>query len=516
MANTGKESEKERRLLFLIILCAAAVLRIYIVTLDMNILLDQGLVQDDAYYYYVIARHILEHGLSSFDGINLTNGYHPLWQAISLPVFYCFDGDLAVRIMLAIASLFDLLSLIVFYKILRRVLKNHYVVLIGMIILAFHGTIIRTWFNGIETALSVFSLLWLLHQLLLIKDSHTSALKDHIWLGVIAAFSFLSRTDNAIIIMAIFLFLYLPPLFSNKEYKCGLVASAIFAALISPWLAWNIVNFGSIVQISGQMRGGTWLIDGPPAELSLPQALIYSAVSSLTSIRIVFEKMFAPAFLPVLSGYTYFAFFLLSAIYICLKYPACKRNFYLFFPFMAGVIALFLYHAGVRHFVRGWYNAPVLLMLTLTFCFLLDEIKTKTFENLHRNIFFIILAILIIFYSPGNYTKRPDNLHLDNRLAIAAWINLNTSPDAIIGAANAGIMGYYTKRSVINLDGVVNEQAFHARIANQLQRYIRDAGIDYLADHKGTLTLLCRPNSYYNCTRVDNLGTSTQVMRISD
>ena len=34
---------------------------------------------DDAYYYLVIARNIVETGLSTFDGQTLTNGYHPLW-----------------------------------------------------------------------------------------------------------------------------------------------------------------------------------------------------------------------------------------------------------------------------------------------------------------------------------------------------------------------------------------------------------------------------------------------------
>lgn len=38
------------------------------------------LLEDDAYYYTVIARNIVRTGASSFDGISLTNGYHPLWM----------------------------------------------------------------------------------------------------------------------------------------------------------------------------------------------------------------------------------------------------------------------------------------------------------------------------------------------------------------------------------------------------------------------------------------------------
>ena len=38
--------------------------------------------EDDFYYYVVIAQHLVQSGLSSFDGTTLTNGYHPLWMAV--------------------------------------------------------------------------------------------------------------------------------------------------------------------------------------------------------------------------------------------------------------------------------------------------------------------------------------------------------------------------------------------------------------------------------------------------
>jgi len=514
MIRANTDTEKERHIIFLLIIFAAVILRIYILSLDMNILLDQGLVQDDAFYYYVIAHHIIEQGQSSFDGINLTNGYHPLWQAITLPVFYFSHGNAAVRTILGIASFLDLISIFIFYKILQRVIKNKYVILTGVAILAFHGTIIRTWFNGLETALSIFSLLWLLHQFVCIRQAGTTSLKDHLWLGVIAAISFLSRTDNAIIIFCIFLFLYLPPALSKKEWRYGLTASTVFIALISPWLLWNIIHFGSIVQISGKIRDNTWLTNGMPVERPLLDQLLYGVSSSITPMKIVFEKMFSPTFLKISLGYIYFCLFALSLFFAQRNHLSLRKNLYLFIPFIAGVLVLFLYHTGVRHFVRGWYNATILLIFTLVICLVLDEIKP--FAKFHKIQFFIILAAQLILYSPYSYTKSPKEIRLDDRVAIAEWINTNTPPDAIIGAANAGIMGYYSNRTVINLDGVVNERAFDARISNQLQQYIRDAQISYLADHKNSITHLCESNPYYTCIPADNLGRSTQVVRINN
>ena len=44
-------------------------------------------IRDDAYYYFKVAQNISEGQGSTFDGINPTNGYHPLWMLICVPIF---------------------------------------------------------------------------------------------------------------------------------------------------------------------------------------------------------------------------------------------------------------------------------------------------------------------------------------------------------------------------------------------------------------------------------------------
>src|ERR1044071_8162032 len=46
------------------------------------------LTHEDGFYYFKIAQNAA-HGLgSSFDGVNLTNGYHPLWLLCLIPVLW--------------------------------------------------------------------------------------------------------------------------------------------------------------------------------------------------------------------------------------------------------------------------------------------------------------------------------------------------------------------------------------------------------------------------------------------
>ena len=40
----------------------------------------------DSFYYLTVARNLVELGSPTFDEVHLTNGFHPLWQALlSLP-----------------------------------------------------------------------------------------------------------------------------------------------------------------------------------------------------------------------------------------------------------------------------------------------------------------------------------------------------------------------------------------------------------------------------------------------
>jgi hypothetical protein len=42
---------------------------------------------DDAFYYFKVAQNISEGRGITFDGLSTTNGFHPLWMAICVPIF---------------------------------------------------------------------------------------------------------------------------------------------------------------------------------------------------------------------------------------------------------------------------------------------------------------------------------------------------------------------------------------------------------------------------------------------
>jgi hypothetical protein len=61
-----------------LLFAAALAFGFYLFSASVSSLLAHG-IPDDAFYYLKIAQNFARGAGSSFDGINPTNGYHPLW-----------------------------------------------------------------------------------------------------------------------------------------------------------------------------------------------------------------------------------------------------------------------------------------------------------------------------------------------------------------------------------------------------------------------------------------------------
>jgi hypothetical protein len=174
-------------------------------------------------------------------------------------------------------------------------------------------------------------------------------------------------------------------------------------------------------------------------------------------------------------------------------------------PF-SGMFAALLYETGIRWFVRTWYYAPYAL-LAATFCGIAahwaegvaldvrDWLARRTASSGTRAIptglvlgaVYAVLAFgLLRVYGP----QQADGLVFRYGwqtavLEATGWMRENTEPDARFAAYNAGIPSYLSERTVVNLDGVVNRDAYHAAKDCTTRDYIREMRIDYVADTTG-------------------------------
>jgi hypothetical protein len=156
--------------------------------------------RDDAYYYFKVAQNITEgHGVT-FDGINPTNGYHPLWMVVCIPIFALarLDLILPLRVMLMVMAVLNAATAILIYRMISRALSPP----IGMIAASFwafntyiHYTVYEF---GLETPLAAFGVVWLVYQLSIFESEwRTQPVKPKqiVLLSIIAVITLFSRLD---------------------------------------------------------------------------------------------------------------------------------------------------------------------------------------------------------------------------------------------------------------------------------------------------------------------------------
>ncbi len=109
---------------------------------------------DDGFYYLEIARRLGRAEGSTFDGWNETNGYHPLWQLLLVPVTRYLRGDAAIRaaLLLGLVCLFAGMWLLV--RLLAPVMGSFTAATAGIVAAA---TTIRSTVDGMEGAVVVLA-----------------------------------------------------------------------------------------------------------------------------------------------------------------------------------------------------------------------------------------------------------------------------------------------------------------------------------------------------------------------
>jgi hypothetical protein len=79
-------------------------------------------VEDDAFYYTEIARNIAETGRSTFDGVTLSNGYHPAWMlvCVALARIFPLQSPEFFMALFAVQAVLVLAGVAVFARLLRE------------------------------------------------------------------------------------------------------------------------------------------------------------------------------------------------------------------------------------------------------------------------------------------------------------------------------------------------------------------------------------------------------------
>ena len=337
--------------------------------------------------------------------------------------------------------------------------------------------------------------------------------------GMLLGITILSRIDGVFLVLVLVLD-YLILLRKRRGTSGTLVRMLLLPAGVilfyGPWFLLNMAQSGSPLQDSGtatrflSMAYATYFNNGEAGlAVNGPDlAFIWEHVKhSISTMKVIppvhvffrsLEKtgdfIHAKGFLQNLGNILGGLAILLSAVAISRwkRDPDRARRRQLdFLLLFSGLLILSysFYIFGAFFFTRYFY--PVYMISCIFFSFILQDIivwfKARS-VLLRRTALSVATAYALLFMAfTGSqvFRSKPVYPFYD----IARWVNENTVKGERIGVFQCGMIGYFSDREIINLDGKVNRAALSALKIGSLSGYIQKERLDMILDHSQILKI---------------------------
>lgn len=431
------------------------------------------LLEDDAYYYTVIAHNLATTGISTFDGQTLTNGYHPLWLLIVTGLAKSVGTSplafASIEVMLASVGIFCFLTA---FRSRSAALSTAFVALAAVLASPLVG-------HGMEVSLLIAALgLFTLSVVRYVEDEG-SALE----LAVTSALVIGARIDAAVFVLPTLVLAAgslrraIPPLAFLA------VAGAVYAAI-------NMYLFGMPMPVSGGVKslGGLQFNHRLFDEALTPFANGVDMHSIVVFLRSVEGKMLVVLALALLA------------------LPFARRGSPAII-LLGGFVLGFLLYASKLMFGSSWtiwiwYGFPAFIGLSAAFVCFHD--RAAEFSP-HRGRFatlaawFVSLALVLgagVWVARANGLGKPTVITFEaiNRKAAVELAPI-LAGDRVAMGDRAGSFADAYKGPVTQIEGLVNDREFY----------------ETLKAHGDLKALLCRRGVRYLLAYMPDLGVYDTV-----
>jgi len=446
---------------------------------------------DDAWYYLTIGRNLANGNGSTFDGINLTNGYHPLWQMISVVPFLVGLDDLAAgRALLA----FQLVvgwgaTLALMSSTIARVLRSwppvsrRRVPIPGadrlgaltlaavLVLIAASPFVVKIFVNGLESGIAATCYAALLY-LVVRNGGHWVSGPSTRWrlaMSTLLSVTFLARTDAVLGFAALGVWCIAEAIRMKPAGPVRRIVElfALPALVIAGYSYLNLRLFGTPQQISGLVKrapldAGTVTLFGVfvAAAVAVGWLAFRASPKAGHNGRFPMAGMFAKQ-----TGW-----------------------------FASFCVLLVGYYNVLSVQQWLWYYAPValylILLLVLGVADMAGSALTLAPEGTTAGrallpvqaIMGVILVGLLAYTGPQFFDPNLRSIQIANA-STGTWMRQHLPDNARIASWDAGALGYFSHRPVINIDGVVNSyQYYEAGRTGNAKHYWDCIGLQYVAN----------------------------------
>lgn len=479
------------------------------VLLGDRFVIDQGvdfivrhITIDDSYYYLNTAWNTRHLGWVTFDGVNPTNGVQFLWFWMLYLYSFAFTDRIEFLFgALWLCAALSALSVAAAWRLgsLLRGWRGG-VLLAGFVAFGATGA---AYLRVLENTVHLLVFILAVDQYLrLLRDQSVGAAsvpRRFLVLFGLLSLNAWSRLDAgafsaAIGLHAAWVVLRDPALPHRRRNGVLAAGAAICLIAATVQLAGYRLMGGSFVPVSGLWKTGAtalgevpsllWLWWGRPLEQVFP-------FEQYVPKEGIHRLAFALTFL------------VLAKLLLGRRQPTAERK--ALDAGIAVVIGGLAFHAicmmalvDVDAVRRGvWYQAPQMALMALIQMLALAPPPRGEGEGAsgfplrpHDLVAVPVLLYLIYYAALSNrhfvVTRQGRTNFHGQRLELARWIDANLEPGARLAAFNSGELGYFSGRSVTNLDGLINSYAYreYRRGGGSVADYLLREKIDYFVDYQ--------------------------------
>ncbi len=186
---------------------------------------------DDGFFYFKAAQNIVAGNGISFDGINPTNGFHPLWMLICVGVFAVVKSSLILplRVIILIFGIFCTASGLLLFDGLKRKFPEWMAFCLTFGLLSSWFVYTYTFSGGLESGLSCFMMIWLWNAAVRWKSDRNHTCRSLLPVGLLAVFTVFSRLDMIFLVGFIGIWLIIDEHRSRAWLLTDLAAPLLFA-----------------------------------------------------------------------------------------------------------------------------------------------------------------------------------------------------------------------------------------------------------------------------------------------
>jgi hypothetical protein len=422
-------------------------------------------ITDDAYYYFNVARNVvLGHGLT-FDRMNATNGFHPLWMLVLIPVFAVMpnDPERALRLVFVCVALVAVASGWAAYRAASRLAGRTaaLVVLPALISPLLSNPVL----SGLETGL----LVWLLYEFFGACErddllaTHASTTRN-LTLGLSLAALFLCRLDT--VFLGFGLVAVLLPRFRMAADRGALVRKLAIVSLaacppVAIYLGWNALRFHHWMPISGMLKSTFPVVSFSARELGFLDTLIGEACLGVATVVLGLAWIRPAWFEGPGARFGSSGWLAVTAAW--------------FGAWLHFLNRLLFMNWGVYWWHFASYGPVALLALALA----LRPIVRRPRAAIATAWMLLGLSLATLWFDTRHRGEKQERW-----IQAATWARSHLPTDAVIGMTDCGLFGYLSDRRTVNLDGVINSFAYwQALRERRLDRFLADEHVTHFGYH---------------------------------